>query len=346
MSPKLKKFFIRLSLVYLWHLMIKWGDETFHDFFDFSKRGILLSLYIVGLWMFALYLLDYIKPKLFQKRKWFPYLLFHIFYGYFFALLTNVVYRFVDTNYFGTDWGEIGYFNPTLTLALTLIFIVNVGIYEYFKSDIQAKENQIKAEKLQKENAIAQYKLLKAQIEPHFLFNSLSVLSSLVHKDANLAEEFIVKLSKLMRFAIEETDAISVTLREELDFMMNYFFLIKIRFEDAISIQNQIQLPTEDYIVPPYTLQTLVENAIQHNKFNSEKPLEIKVYNDEQWIWIENTINEKKSKSDSTGIGLANLNKRIYHLSQRNIEIYKNKGNFMVGIPLILKADINESSHL
>ncbi len=335
MGNKLRTFLVRVAVVYVWHLLIKWGDETFYDFFDFTWRGILLCIYVIVLWVFALYLLDWIKLNFFKRKKWFSYLLFHIVYGYTFALLTNIVYRYVDVHYFKTDWGDIGYLNPTLTLALTFIFITNMGVYENFKADITAKENEIKAEKLEKENAIAHYKLLKAQIEPHFLFNSLSVLSSLVHKDADLAEEFILKLSKLMRFAIEQTDSVSVTLQEELDFMMHYFFLIKIRFGDAIYIENQLNLKMEEFILPPYTLQTLIENAMQHNKFNPENPLGILLRNDLENIYVENNVTIKTDSFQSTGIGLDNLNKRMKHFNNKKISTEIRNGKFSVKIPLI-----------
>ncbi|SMC80359.1 sensor histidine kinase [Moheibacter sediminis] len=337
MNKKLRTFFIRLLVIYLWHLMIKWGDETFHDFFDFTTRGILLSFFVIALWMSAVYLLDFIKKlKWFPHKKLIPYILFHIGYGYFFALVTNVVYRYVDTTYYKSDWGDIGYFNPTLTLALTLIFITNVGLYEYFKSDIAAKENEIVAEKLKRENAIAHYKLLKAQIEPHFLFNSLSVLSSLVHKDPYLAEEFILKLSKLMRFAVEQNDKIYVTLEDEMNFAMNYFFLIKTRFGSAIKIVNEISVDSEKYILPPYSLQLLIENTIQHTRFSIENPLIIHLFNDVQFMYISNNFSPKEKPESSTGIGLDNLSKRISHLGGEEIHFEINDGQFKVKIPLIL----------
>ncbi|HLV24269.1 MAG TPA: histidine kinase [Moheibacter sp.] len=315
--------------------MIKWGDETFYSFFDFTTRGILLSVFVISLWMFAVYLLDFIKLKWFHNKNLILYLLFHIIYGYTFALITNVVYRFVDTHYFHTDWGNIGYFNPTLTFALTIIFVTNVSFYEYFKSDITAKEIQIKAEKLQKENAIANYKLLKAKIEPHFLFNSLSVLSSLVHKDPYLAEEFILKLSKLMRFAIEQTDKIYVTLEDELNFSMNYFFLIKTRFREAVKIQNEIMTETDKFILPPYSLQILFENAVQHTKFSEEKPLWIHLYNDDEFIYVENNFNQREKSELSTGIGLDNLSRRVKHLGKKEIQFELVNNRFRVKIPLI-----------
>lgn len=330
-----QKFFLRLALVYLWHLVFKWGDETFHNFTAFTFRGVLFSTFSIGLWVFALYLLDFIKMKFLKTKNLIVYLLFHILYGYGFALITNVVYKYVDNHYFGTDWGEIGYWNPTLTVGVTLIFISNIGLYEYFLSDIQAKESQIKAEKLQKENAIAHYKLLKAQIEPHFLFNSLSVLSSLVHKDAYVAEEFIVKLSKMMRFAVERTDVIYVSLEEELDFMMNYFFLIKTRFQESVYIDNQISVHENQFILPPYTLQTLIENAIQHTKFSLKEPLKIFIYKDEKWIYVENNFNRKTQNRESTGIGLDNLRKRMLHISNKEVSFELSDQKFKVKIPLI-----------
>lgn len=313
------------------------GDETFHNFFDFTFRGILFSTFVISLWMFALYLLDYIVENFNVKKNIGGFIGFLLCYGYFFSMASNFGYRFVDTQYLHTDWGEIGYFNPTFTIGLTIIFLCNVGISEYFKSSIVAKENEILAEKLKKENAIANYKLLKAQIEPHFLFNSLSVLSSLIHQNPNLAEEFVVKLSKLLRFAIEQTDRVSVTLSEELKFTENYFFLLQTRFGNALQLKNEIDLNLEDYILPPYSLQLLIENAIQHNKFSEEKPLNIKIYVDQNFIWVENNLNIRLKKEYSTKVGLKILSQRIHHLSGKSISFSQDENLFFVKIPLIEK---------
>lgn len=333
-------FFIRLLVIYLWHLVFKWGDETFYEFTDFTFRGIVFSVFSIGLWMFAIYLLDVIKSKFLKVNNLIVYLVFHLLYGYVFALITNVIYKYVDNNYFGTDWGDIGYWNPTLTMGVTLIFISNVGLYEYFLSDIKSKEVQIKAEKLEKENAIANYKLLKAQIEPHFLFNSLSVLSSLVHKDPYLAEEFILKLSKLMRFAVEQTDKIAVSLEDDMNFAMNYFFLIRTRFGEAVQIENKIVLDQKKYVLPPHSLQLLIENAIQHTKFSVEQPLTIHLFNDEKFLYISNNFSPKDKSERSTGIGLKNLSKRINHLEAGEIYFEVAGGQFKVKIPLIINNSL------
>ncbi|MGS2764332.1 sensor histidine kinase [Sinomicrobium sp. M5D2P9] len=338
-SKAIHIFFARLFLIYGLHLIIKWGDETFHHFFDFTRRGIYFSVFVISLWMLCLYLLDYIKKKRFTPRKQpFTYLLFCIAYGYVFALTTNVVYRYVDVHYFGTDWGDIGYFNPILILGILILFICALSFYEYFQTELAVKENQLLTEKLKKENAIAHYKLLKAQIEPHFLFNSLSVLSSLVHKDADLASDFILKLSRMLRFSIDRNDRMYVFLDEEIDFMKDYFFLIRTRFGNSVNLVDDLHIPgRKDIILPPGTLQALTENAIKHNGYSPEKPLDIRLYNDEEFMYVSNNIIPKEHVYASTGIGLANLSERFHLLCRQDIGFGMAEENFIVRLPIIFK---------
>lgn len=349
MTPAVKNkaihtFFARLLLIYGLHLIIKWGDETFHHFFAFTRRGIYFSLFVISLWMLCLYLLDFLKKKWFSPRKQpVVYLLFCLGYGYIFALITNVVYRYADVHYFGTDWGGIGYFNPILILGILVLFISALSFYEYFQTELAAKENQLLAEKLKKENAIAHYKLLKAQIEPHFLFNSLSVLSSLVYKDADLASDFILRLSRILRFSIERNDRMAVDLIEELDFANNYFFLIRTRFGDAVKLTNHLTIK-ESVILPPGTLQVLMENSIKHNSHNKDHPLEIRLYNDEGFIYVSNNLNPGKTPYESTGVGLTNLSKRFHLLCRQHIDHGVVAGDFVVKLPIIFKNNNHEDT--
>ena len=339
-SKAIHIFLARLLLIYGLHLIIKWGDETFHHFFDFTRRGIYFSVFVISLWMLCLYLLDYIKKKWFTPRKKpFAYLLFCIAYGYVFALTTNVVYRYADIHYFGTDWGDIGYFNPMLILGILILFISALSFYEYFQTELTVKENQLLTEKLKKENAIAHYKLLKAQIEPHFLFNSLSVLSSLVHKDADLASDFILKLSRLLRFSIDRNEQMYVFLDEETDFMKDYFFLIRTRFGNSVTLKNDLDIPDRrDVILPPGTLQTLTENAVKHNGYGPENPLNIRLYNDKEFIYVSNNIIPKENPYESTGIGLVNLSRRFHLLCRKDLDFGITGENFTVRLPLISKT--------
>nr|WP_247716517.1 histidine kinase [Sinomicrobium weinanense] len=217
-----------------------------------------------------------------------------------------------------------------------------LSFYEYFQTELTVKENQLLAEKLKKENAIAHYKLLKAQIEPHFLFNSLSVLSSLVYKDADLASDFILKLSRILRFSIDRNDQMYVSLEEELDFVNNYFFLIHTRFGDAIRLTNHLEI-REHVIVPPGTLQVLTENSIKHNSHNKTHPLEIRLYNDQDFIYVSNNLNPGKPSHASTGVGLINLSKRFYLLCGKNIDYGVVAGDFVVKLPIIFKNNSDEN---
>ena len=131
---------------------------------------------------------------------------------------------------------------------------------------------------LEKDNILAQYKALKAQIEPHFLFNSLSVLSSLVYENADIAAVFIVKMSKTLKYIIEKNEFHLVKLSEELQFLDAYFFLIKTRLGNGVFLENKFESTfTENTFIPPVTLQLLVENAVNHNKYNPDVPLKITV---------------------------------------------------------------------
>ncbi len=339
-NKKLKIFLSRLLLIYGLHLIIKWGDETFHHFFDFTLRGIYFSTFVIILWMTCIYLLDYLKKKWFVSRKQpYTYLGFCIAYGYIFALITNIVYRYVDTNYFETDWGDIGYFNPMLILGILVLFISALSFNEYFQAELSAKESQILTEKLKKENAIAHYKLLQTQIEPHFLFNSLSVLSSLVHQDTGLSSDFIIRLSRLLRFSMTWNEQMFVPLKEEVDFMLDYFFLMQTRFgNSSITLRNNICIPsTKDFFLPPGTLQTLMENVIKHNSHSLEIPLTVYLYNDEKFIYFGNNIVYKSKKINSTGIGLKNLSQRFTLLCGKGITYNIQKNNFVVRLPVITK---------
>lgn len=346
-KKKIKIFLSRFLLVYTFHLIIKWGDHTFNHFFDFTWRGILFSVYIIFLWMFALYLLDYLKLKLFSVEKSkLVYFGFHILYGYFFALLTNLGYRYVDTRLFNNDWKDIGYFNPSLVFGLLCIYLATLGFYEYFQIDLNSKDNLLARERLKKENAVANYKLLKTQIQPHFLFNSLGVLSSLVNRDTHLASDFITKLSKMLRYMTEQGDQMYVTLEEEVEFTNNYLFLMKNRFDQSIIFINRIDRRFyEECIVPPSSLQTLVENAIKHNILSSTTPLIIEFSNDSQLIYVKNPLNLKRVREPATGIGLTNLSKRFELLIGTTIEVNVSDNHFCVSFPIISKDQLHESTY-
>jgi sensor histidine kinase YesM len=197
------------------------------------------------------------------------------------------------------------------------------------------KQTILEAEKLKKEQAIAQYETLKTQVNPHFLFNSLNVLTTLVHKDADVAEQFINQLSKVYRYILESRAQEIIGLDEEMRNLEAYVFLMKIRFGGNFNFDNQLTTNANRYKVAPLTLQMLVENALKHNEVSKLHPLSIAVFLDNNFIVVRNNLQLKTNQNDSTGIGLSNIKARYEFLSSQPISVSEEGGFFTVKIPVI-----------
>ncbi|MEA3450885.1 MAG: histidine kinase, partial [Bacteroidota bacterium] len=247
-------------------------------------------------------------------------------------------YRFGDIYLFENEhlWVDIRSFNPEFTISMLLIYMMVYWFNEFFLENIKIREEEIKNQKMQKEFSNAKYMALKAQIEPHFLFNSLSVLNSIVHKDPDLASEFIVKLSKTLRYIVEKNNSKVVYLKEEMLLVTNYFFLLKTRFEGNIKLTNNINKSLlENCIIPPVTIQMLLENAVNHNKHSEENPLEVIIEADDEHIIVKNTLNLKNNKEKSTGKGIENIIQRYELLSGEKVIVNENEDFFTVKLPIL-----------
>lgn len=207
------------------------------------------------------------------------------------------------------------------------------------KATIKMKSLELEAQKLINENTLAQYEALKNQVSPHFLFNSLSILSSLVHVSPDLSEKFIDRLAKAYRYILEQQDNITVRLKTELDFIDSYAFLLGIRFDNKFILKESIQeVDAEKYFVAPLTLQLLVENAVKHNRMSSKEPLIVTIYREEAYLLVENPIRPRNKNEDvmSTGIGLNNIINRYKLLISAPVLVEQSNEVFKVKIPLIV----------
>lgn len=195
--------------------------------------------------------------------------------------------------------------------------------------------------KLLTENIQNQYQTLKNQLNPHMLFNSLNTLQSLVRESPEKAQNYIHELSRVLRYTLQENDTHTVTLREEMDFVEAYIFLMKMRYEDNLSFVIEVDAHWLDYCLPPLSIQTLVENAIKHNEISNRKPLTVEIKavstsdSTEVSLCIDNDLQPRRTSSSGTGIGLANLSKRYELLFGREIQITEMNSKFSVCIPLI-----------
>ncbi len=197
--------------------------------------------------------------------------------------------------------------------------------------------------KVQKENLQSQFEVLKQQVNPHFLFNSLNVLTSLIKIDPDLAESFTERLSKVYRYVLENKEKDLVSLSTELEFLNAYLFLLEIRFMNKIVIEINIDKSYYDFQILPIAIQLLIENAIKHNTFSKVSPLKIELYIDSQnRLNIVNNLNTRETKFASTGVGLENISRRYALVSDQSPEFTKTKDQFIARLPL-LKSEKSET---
>jgi len=215
--------------------------------------------------------------------------------------------------------------------------LINLIVYMFLHllfQNYQTQQMGVELERTKAVNLGAQYELLKQQVNPHFLFNSLNTLKSMVDMQDPQSSDFILKLSDFYRFTLESRKMDLIPLREELQIMDSYVFLLKARFEDGFILENEIEPKQYDLAIPPFSLQLLVENCIKHNVVSLDKPLKIRLYTENEFVVIENKIQLKRG-AVSTGVGLDNINQRFIHLIHKEIEIDKDESTFKVKIPLL-----------
>lgn len=220
-----------------------------------------------------------------------------------------------------------------------LSFVLSVsimGIYEVVWAVTHWRHSLVEAERLRRENVQSQLNILKSQVNPHFLFNSLNTLSSLVHENPDLSVEFIQKLSKTYRYVLEIKDRELISLEEEMACVHAYLFLLHIRFEDALEVI--IDLPNDclEHHVAPLSVQALIENAIKHNVAARKRPLRIRIFiAQEDMLVVSNNLQPKTQAGESTGTGLANISARYQLLVRKEVVVTSHLDSFSVAIPLI-----------
>lgn len=214
---------------------------------------------------------------------------------------------------------------------IVLLIVHFVYLYKWYQ------ENKLKEQKVIAGNASAKFESLKNQIDPHFLFNSLNVLSSLIEENPDNAQKFTTSLSKIYRYVLEQKDKELVSVEEELAFAKTYMNLLKMRFENSISYELPINYNHPEAKVVPLSLQLLLENTIKHNSASEQKPLYIKIYIENNYLVIENNLQKKEVLQDRNGVGLQNIVARYALISERKVLIDENESAFRVLIPILTK---------
>ena len=244
----------------------------------------------------------------------------------------------------------------TLRIILTgysdmqaVIDAINKGnIYHYIAKPWKAEEMRVILEKaleayrlrlqnreLERKNIEAQFEILKNQVNPHFLFNSMNILSALIRQDKEKALQFTSRFSKLYRSMLDLRQQQVVSLEEEIQFVDNYLYLQKIRFDENLILKIDIDTKNLQAALPPFAVQLLVENAIKHNIVSNKQPLTIAIYVKNGYLIVANNFQPRNHVSDSTGTGLANLKARYKQICSESISIEHHQGWYEVSLPLI-----------
>jgi sensor histidine kinase YesM len=225
-----------------------------------------------------------------------------------------------------------------LRLSLAVSAVLSLFFYYFVEREHSRQKLQqegYRVAQLQKETFQAQLEALKNQVDPHFLFNSLNVLGSLIHLDADRAVQFLGQLSEVYRALLDSGAQPLVPLRSEMALVRAYAHLMETRFGAALRVEWNIAPAWEQALVPPTAVQMLLENAIKHNGSTTRKPLRIKVFADNDMLVVENNRQPRTDTVTSTHTGLQNIQRRYQHLTDRRVEIFPTAESFVVRLPLL-----------
>jgi len=314
----------------------------------FDYKGIndfLVDFFFYQLYTFVLscantLFFEYLKRRQFQKYE----VVKRISYGilgntvitliciFFLRILVEVlIYKVPFNEFIERESWQKGYaFGLWVTLSIISVFYI---IYFYNRY----QKNKIKEQKVIAGAASAKFDALKNQLDPHFLFNSLNVLTSLIEENPENAQKFTTSLSKVYRYVLEQKNKELVSVDEELNFAKTYMSLIKMRFEDSIIFEMPEKASNPESKVVPLSLQLLLENAVKHNMVTSTKPLHIKIYEDNGHLVVMNNLQPKQIIKKSSGVGLENIKQRYKLLSNRKVIINQRAKDFAVAIPVLTK---------
>ncbi|MDC8001253.1 2TM domain-containing protein [Aequorivita todarodis] len=332
-----KAFFVGI-LVFIILGLIQYANGYHYD----NGRDILITflynqLYAVILYMVNAYYFDFLLKvfpnKVFKARN----LLKGLFGGilvtllalFFIRILTEVIIEGKNfSEFIAAEKMQYYYISFIISVVVTAIFY---AVYYYRNK----QENRVTEQKIIAGTASAKFDALKNQLDPHFLFNSLNVLTSLIEENPEAATRFTTSLSKVYRYVLEQKNKELVTLEEELKFAELYMSLLAVRFEDSIVFTSPSTLKNPQAKVVPLSLQLLLENAVKHNQVMPSKKLHINISEENGNLVVTNNSQPKQVLKESTGVGLRNIRDRYALLTKRPVIINKNPKQFSIAIPIL-----------
>lgn len=259
------------------------------------------------------------------------------------AGLMTFIFWFYDTSHLlGYTFEKAAWLKA---LAAGLIStIINMALYETVGFFQWTKATELKAEKLRKEQIQGQFESLKEQVNPHFLFNSLNSLSSLIATDPEKAEEFVEEMSRVYRYLLRSNEDQLTSLQKEVEFIASYNLLLKTRFGSGFQVDIRIEENMKEYLLPPMTLQLLIENAVKHNIVDPDKPLFVQLFTKDGKLVVTNNLQKKNKPVASDKVGLNNIITKYKLLNHPGVEILETQDAFTVVLPLIKHSSYNHGN--
>ncbi len=277
-----------------------------------------------------------VLPALSEKKSTLKFLLLFFGLGVCMAVATSLL-----LSYLAAKWLMLPPDQMRISMKLAFTYGTRINLFMHILNGIfifmkEYKTKQLEAEELKRINTQAQLQLIKNQVNPHFLFNNLNVLSGMVMKDNPDANKFIEEFAKVYRHILNSQDKELIPLATELEFIKPYIFLLEKRFPDSISITLDIEQKYLQQFIVPAALQMLVENATKHNVLSKAKPLEIIIaVNKNGDLFVKNNLQLRPQVEDSMQVGLKNIQQRYAMITGKNIDIIKDGNSFSVTLPLI-----------
>lgn len=314
---------------------------------DLNVRNVLITFFISCLYSFLVgFGNGYINVYLDKKWDWLEQTNLRVYYG----ILVTVLYTVpivLGINYYIyvilQDVSLEVFFSDKMIWVHLFYIILALGVSTFMQARSfmvkwkQASKFEITQQKIIAGTANAKFESLKNQIDPHFLFNSLNVLSSLIEENPDNAQRFTTSLSKIYRYVLEQKDKELVSVEDELSFAKTYMNLLKMRFENSLFYQLPTTNINPDAKVVPLSLQLLLENTVKHNIVSEQKPLHIRIFIDGDYLAIQNDFQKKEVLQDRQGVGLQNIVNRYGIITNRKVLIEQNEKTFTVKIPILTK---------
>ncbi|WP_294311582.1 2TM domain-containing protein [uncultured Chryseobacterium sp.] len=309
-----ENFMLTVAVCFMYSFILGAGNGLINDYLNkkfpwseaTTKRAIISIISILVANTIMVYFCNYINFVIFQKAA-------------------------TPEEYFSGKYGFVNWFTINIALLISA-FLHAKGFMEELK---KTSKKEVVEQKLIAKSANAQFESLKNQLDPHFLFNSLNVLSSLIDENPKQAQKFTASMSKIYRYVLEQKDKELVTVEDELEFAKTYCDLLKTRFEDSVDFVFDVKKDDYRRFVVPLSLQLLLENCIKHNFATSSKPLVIKIFSENDTLCIENNLQVREQIKESSGIGLANIVQRYALLTKKNVFIEKSEDYFKVKLPVL-----------